>query len=82
MKRSKWYTTIFSLHVNSKSNKSIELQSNMLKRPCLKDDHLTKMASAESAQPKSYTIVTVYIDHLSNTTNDHFYCAPNEEKPV
>ena len=37
----------------------IILQSNLFKRPPLQDEHLSKMANAESAQANSHTIITV-----------------------
>ena len=59
-----------------------EIQSTCSNIHLYKDDHSSKTTNAESAQANSGTIVTIEDDHLSNATSDHFFCLPNEKKPV
>ena len=58
------------------------LQSNLFNQPPLYDDHLSKATAAESVQANSHTVVTVWVDHLSNATSDLFFSLPNEKKTV
>ena len=43
------------------------------------NDHLCKTTNSESAQANSGIIVTVWDNHLSNATSDHFFCLPKEK---
>ena len=43
---------------------------------------LVKTSNAESAQTNFYTVITVWDDHLSNATSDHFFVSQIKKKPV
>ena len=55
------------------SIRRMKLQSNLLRRSPLSDDHSSKTTNAESAPANSRTIVTVSDGHLFNATSDHFF---------